>query len=419
MSDAQTLQGKNVALLAVHGIGQQAPYVTLSELCKSLHQNAPQGVTLQGPEPGFAYDARGKRHYARMRFRVLEQGAVAQTLDVFEAYWAPITEGQVGAIDSIKFILSQGLQAAWTALRGQFRRHVFDQEHHYDLGSTWLSLLLAYGVVAALLFVVWVPPAYYLGLHALSLGGKLAQGQALGAAWVQSVGQVYASFDSMAAVMPFVFLLLAVLGRFAAGFIRQFVGDVVVYVNAYSADRFADARERIQKRALDLAQFICTDDCAYDKMVYAGHSLGSVIVYDTLNRLLLDALAQGNGRIEHMVARSRLLTWGSPLDKVAFVFWTAGQKQGLRDLLAQNRQPLISQPALRRFRWVNVWNRSDPVSSTLDYFDRPGEQRNPPTDHLAVDNRRQSGGGYLVSHNAYLRGANALTTQCLWDLVRD
>jgi hypothetical protein len=410
---------KTVALLFIHGIGQQAPYTSLSELCKALHQHQPPGVTLGGPEPGFVFDADNNKHYARMRFQVREQGQVVQNLDVFEAYWAPITEGQVGALASVKFMLSKGLQAAWTALRGTFRRHVFNQEHRFDLGSTWLSLLLAYLAVMALLFVVWVLPAWYLGLHALNLGGKLAQGMGFLDAWVQTVDQVYPHAGKLAPLMPFVFLLLAVLGRFMAGFIRQFVGDVVVYVNAYSADKFADARERIQKRCLELAQFICAEGCSYDKMVFAGHSLGSVIVYDTINRLMLDALAKDASHVEKMVARSRLITWGSPLDKVAYVFWTAGQKEGLRDLLAQNRQPLISIPALRRFRWINVWNSRDPVSSTLDFFDRPGEKTTSPTDHLPVQDVRQQGGGYFVSHNNYLRGRKAQAPQYLWQLVRD
>ncbi len=119
----------------------------------------------------------------------------------------------------------------------------------------------------------------------------------------------------------------------------------------------------------------------YDRIVVAGHSLGSVIAYDTLNSLVQRDLASDPKRAVQTVGRTRtLLTFGSPLDKVAFIFGTQVTGRKMREALAGGLQPLIVDYGYRPAKWVNLYAKADVIAGRLDYFDDPdsgdgGEKR--------------------------------------------
>ena len=97
-------------------------------------------------------------------------------------------------------------------------------------------------------------------------------------------------------------------------------------------------------------------------------------MYDVLNRLILDR--QLDPAAPEITARTRLLlTFGSPLDKTAFVFGIQGTGTEPREALAASVQPLLTQSAVRP-TWVNIWSPWDIISGALDYYDLP-EKSNP------------------------------------------
>jgi hypothetical protein len=99
-----------------------------------------------------------------------------------------------------------------------------------------------------------------------------------------------------------------------------------------------------------------------------GHSLGSVIAYDTLNRCINAGLANGNAWNAERV--KLLLTFGSPLNKLAFIFRGQVKDNPIRERLAAAKQPLLEEThAFRPVRWVNVWSPYDIISGSLDLFD--------------------------------------------------
>ena len=91
-------------------------------------------------------------------------------------------------------------------------------------------------------------------------------------------------------IWPFLFLISAVVRNLLV----QFVGDVTAYISSNKIDRFEDIRKKIKDaakesaRAVYLAKAKDSDDFEYEKVAVVGHSLGSVIAYDTLNRLIAD-----------------------------------------------------------------------------------------------------------------------------------
>lgn len=158
-------------------------------------------------------------------------------------------------------------------------------------------------------------------------------------------------------------------------FLVQYVGDVAAYVASHTVDRFFDVRQRIKDAVCARARAIyaADGDARYDGVILVGHSLGSVVTYDVLNRLINDDELHRTpaGTPSSVVERTRLLlTFGSPLDKTAFLFasQTHRLKEG-REALATTVQPLVQSYAFRRMRWVNIYSPWDIISGALNYYD--------------------------------------------------
>lgn len=183
-------------------------------------------------------------------------------------------------------------------------------------------------------------------------------------------------------VVEAILLLLVV-----RGFLIQFAGDVAAYVSAYKVSKFHEIRREIQDRGKRVARFIYeakTEDGKerlYEKVAVVGHSLGAVLAYDTLNDAInrdghaggwdkdIPALAFDVVKRTHL-----LLTFGSPLDKTAFVFRTQKTESEIdvREALAAATQPMIVSYSNRPRRWINLWSAFDWVSGPLGYYDAPG-----------------------------------------------
>lgn len=169
----------------------------------------------------------------------------------------------------------------------------------------------------------------------------------------------------------------------------QYPGDVAAYISPHTLDRFNELRKEIKACVHRQAQAVyALRECGqlvYDKVYIVGHSLGSVIVYDTLNQLIVQdemakrEIADGNPDAQerhlHVLDRTKLLlTFGSPLDKTAFLFALQGsQTSETREALATEIQPLILNPGFRTFPWINLYSPEDIISGSLDFYDPPAE----------------------------------------------
>lgn len=174
--------------------------------------------------------------------------------------------------------------------------------------------------------------------------------------------------------------------KFVMNFLVQFAGDVAAYISPYKVSTFEEIRRAIQERGRRVARFIYaardrqSGSLLYDEVFVVGHSLGSVLAYDTLNDAInRDAHEAGWGPDSgvdayRVIDRTKLLlTFGSPLDKTAFVFRTQKPEREIdvREALAGAQQPLIVSYAMRRARWINLWSPSDWISGSLGYYDAP------------------------------------------------
>ena len=372
---------------------------------------------------------------------------------MYEAYWAPLTEGLITARETFLFLLN----AAWTGVRtarhGGFKRHLFGNWQMWKLGHrpaigfalaalvlaslglmnavvasvatvravtgnsvrwpsgellailtrdftwflAWLFVPLLAGVVVSrlgrkrreaggydtpprslsvigmvLVYVGVAATVYFGGLVAWHLAHHAMQTDATAASLVRAP-----SLRHMIAV----WLPVVVLTGVVSAFLRQYVGDVAIYVSSHKVSRFAATRRAIQDTCTRVARCIYEAREAdgrtalYDRIVVVGHSLGSVVAYDTLNAILREDEATGLP-LQADQRTAALITFGSPLDKTAYVF--RSQQPGehdIREALSSAYQPLVSDYRYRPRRWLNLHSWLDWISGSLDYYDSsPGAE---------------------------------------------
>ena len=178
-------------------------------------------------------------------------------------------------------------------------------------------------------------------------------------------------------ILAVVLLALALAVRY---FVVEYVGDVAIYVSSYKVSRFDAIRNAILGQASIVARQIYSagisdnSQPSYDTVVIVGHSLGSVISYDMLNSCINWDQVECNFERKVVPRTTRLITFGSPLDKTAFLFRTqVGSARNLREALAARVQPLILDyqkfRPLDSFRWINIHAPADIISGHLDYYD--------------------------------------------------
>lgn len=351
---AKAAAGRPVAVLVFHGMGEQVKFETISAVAGAIldEARAHGGVT---KDLAVHLSCVGDQFLARAEIAWRDARGESHEVHVYEAYWAPLTEGMVSYWDTLKFLSSaawNGLRYSWPLGSRTFRRWMFGNPQVLPIGGPTFPGLLA--IAAVLLgqvgIIAWVSVRVAQALFALVSARVLPR--MAGAEWLVM---------TIAAIAAFVTYRLMV----------QYVGDVAAYVSPFKSSKFDELRKRIQQVGWDAGRVIYGLD--YSRILMVGHSLGSVLAYDTLNALI-NFENTSMGSTKPVLARtSALITFGSPLDKTAFIFRMQRQ-DWIREQMAAAMQPLIvdyERYRPRGFNWVNVWSPWDIVSGALDYYDRP------------------------------------------------
>jgi hypothetical protein len=511
---------ENVAILVIHGIGQQAPYEALDQFTRGLvnsFQVSNVKWTLQ-PRLDICKDPlREQSQWVRASCHVEFPAPVAMQSDnssikqvsLFEYYWAPITQDKISYTGSLLFLMKCGLTpfkylaanvSVLSAIGRKKRipivilKEIWRQCALFLPLLTLLALLLAFIVAdppTKLLTIYREMPAESLLLTAIlairylylwtvgrALIGSLQgeEGWQTSQLWrlclmvALAVNIVLAPHlispallwiaDSGSFTARHVHLLPQALGHWAthvrelhyqtmppplhdlagwrnavlflkpsfthyhylkvvacvglAFFVRfiliDYVGDVAVYVNSDQfASSFAARAQILDECTATLTRLLQertvaddpTSQYVYDRVLIAGHSLGSVIAYDMLNELL-DRTRSSSARMQSIqpadLAKLRgLVTFGCPLNKIFYFFREqlppvqAVHRQlldvlhGFRVMSAlktyggPNSAPMSVNPDPRwtaaeialasGFRWINAFALADPVSGRLSFYD--------------------------------------------------
>jgi len=159
------------AVLVVHGMGQQIEFETLDALENGLRSVDPALSREAGPPAEkVRFVQLESTPLRRVEMNLTGAGAkrAGHEVHLYEAYWAPLTEGRVTLRDVIRF-LCEATSNAFSQRKKPFGRWMFDQEIQFrpDRGSAWILALLT----TAILFFVWMNTA-----AAVAVGWALWEG---------------------------------------------------------------------------------------------------------------------------------------------------------------------------------------------------------------------------------------------------
>ena len=106
---------RKIAVLVAHGMGQQVPFQTIEQVAEGLRRHAEEAT-----HPETATVKHGEHWLTRARLHLRGEAGAVQ-VDVYEAYWAPLTEGRITLRDVVRFLVGAGLNGIRNG-RGNFTR---------------------------------------------------------------------------------------------------------------------------------------------------------------------------------------------------------------------------------------------------------------------------------------------------------
>ena len=353
------------AFLVVHGIGEQEPFETLDNFSRGLMSYfKSEGISFRADHKLAQRRGAGGSSWTESFIR-LRSATGEDWIDVHEYYWAYLTEKKIAAGE------------IWQWLDQTFQGLVLFSEENRELQQRYERHGRPYWTRLnhVLTLLRWFYPIAWALRAAIPAWRWLR--------WIREG-----------------------IERWGVVILVDFIGDIAIYTTTDQKASHYQIRQRILSESqVLLEQLLADGDC--DRVLIAGHSLGSVIAFDTLNRLNIQANLSTNGSVS-LEKLQGLITFGSPLDKVAFFFRErAGKEQCLRrqmidhlhsfkakPLSFQENEYLLSNPVnkkLDRLPWVNYYNDKDPISGRLEFYEIP-EENNIPLDLPQ---------GWGVAHNGY------------------
>ncbi|MBZ5664947.1 MAG: lipase family protein [Acidobacteriia bacterium] len=395
-----------VAFLVTHGMGQQVPFETVSAIGQALiTEHSKRHPKEEEPDE---YQVQVRRVQLTSADDAPELSRVEVTLPpehgksveahIYESYWAPFTEGQISFLQTVGFLYSaawNGITTYYGALRIERAQKKAAQNEEADTPQRpkpaddglkhfdrWMfgkfqdmaikphTFWLLIGVVLSVSLLL-VPALLIFTPLGLSAGKRIIAGYTVHYLQWPLLLQI------AIAVLAVAIFAFAWAVRY---FVVEYVGDVAIYVSSYKVSRFDAIRNNILQEACSVARQIYSAGISdathpsYDSVVIVGHSLGSVISYDMLNACINWDQIECNFERKVVPRTTRLITFGSPLDKTAFLFRTqVSSARNLREALAARKQPLILDyqkfRPLDTFRWINIHAPADIISGHLDYYD--------------------------------------------------
>lgn len=375
-----------VAMIICHGMGQQVPFETLDAVAMAITdehrgKNTDPNNTQRSVDVvlRFVRPTNSEKFIPRAEITLKQDGQADKTIHLYEAYWAPLTEGVISYTKTAIYLLCAGCKGLRESCNKKFSRWMFGGEKSLPIEPDSGRLLLVALLIAVPLLALPIASVFF----ARSIVNDYRTCACLDAE---------ISTNTFILIVIIAFLLL--LSYFIRKFVVQYMGDVIIYVSSNEVNCFWKVRDEIKQIGLVLAKVVygavgthhnqtdvppslsgeATEKSApnflYSKIVVVGHSLGSVIAYDTLNAIINQD--QLDNDMRRVVDRTEVfITLGSPLDKIAFLFRQKAKNAFTRDMLAAAYQPMILDYKSRPRWWINVFCKRDFISGSLEYFDDP------------------------------------------------
>lgn len=355
------VKGKT-AVLVIHGIGEQDPYEPLDAFARGLY------TELKNDTPGARLSPLKLGHpdWVEAAIRI-DNPDTGDAVDIFEYYWAPYTEGKLNPVATLWWLLKTDLSPIW-----RLRDNLSELRYAYRAKTgryAWLILRELRRIV-----LLYLPLAYALVWLIR---------------WLGSLPAIHVS--QKPAALGWKSISAIVFSLVLSYILTKYVADVAVYTTADAKSKNYAARTKILDGSTATLAALLKE---YERVVLAGHSLGSVIAYDTIDELLTSATASGKVHEDGITIADLnklvgLITFGSPLDKIYYFFrMHVSAKQAIRAQILSMLHPFRKKPSGHDYgkfkftysipdlpmKWLNVWSPVDPVSGHLHFYDVTEQQ---------------------------------------------
>ena len=338
---------KKTAIVVIHGIGEQKPFETLDAFVRPLAKAIARNIRCQ-------HDLIWFKEWGESCISLLDDAKIHSQIDVLEYYWSHLTQRKISSKEIIDWIITvaQGAERYYSKPKQKSserneRLFIADGEFKH---LKYLITMISWGG--------WLKYIFYLLLN---------------------IGEFLPFVKNTIKVQKVAFNLVS---PFIGKILVNYFGDVTLYSTTDAKSEYYTVRQEILNGAVEKVRMILEND-EYDKILLCGHSLGSVIVYDVIDRL--NMLIQNNQELrEKAIDKLKgMVSFGSPLDKIAFFFdeHINRSKQPVRYAITSYlhgfRRNNIDRPIeidstmrgyLCDIPWFNFWCSTDPAGGHLDVY---------------------------------------------------
>ncbi len=372
----------DTAILVIHGIGNQLPLETLDQfgrgIIKTYKKNFQDEISISHQLIDKS-DNRGGVWFDNI-LRISKKGS-EHTIDIYEYYWANYSEDKATWRD-----INSWIQGVVSGAKSFYKRNAQLGYQYKDKSPFFDSKTGAFNAGTYNFFI--------------SVASKI----------ILALDAIIRGFIWLISRIPFLGgLAESLLQSYADNAIQgltNVIGDVVVYNVSDPKSKFYTVKKKIQEGAVHSLRFLIernkVDQPFYPSVLVAGHSLGSQVAYDAINRINLlvnqnqikgyDKDGINDKTKAHISKHLKgFITFGCPLDKIIFFLRENvpddqyirqqfldhfnGFKQ--RDINfnnnpSSNQNYIKANSGLKRhledIQWRNYYDGHDYVSGGLDYY---------------------------------------------------
>ncbi len=364
------------AILVIHGMGEQNPFDTLDSFARGL---LPVLETKAGTALVKQHRLLARGTWNENYISVAPDVAQSAPIDIYEYYWAYEAEREITGGEVLDWLVQVGMLARKYYDANQTLSDYYEAEKDDAFGKR-------FGFFGPVRFKKY----WYLKFCGPFLAATFAL-LAL-ADPIPWLGRVLPQH-----LRPLKFGV-SFLTRVFGNQLASSFGDVALYTTTDQKSRYYAVRQRILGGGVEKVRQLLTQTqpVEYRRIILVGHSLGSVIAYDIINRINHDlnvgSIKWADGKEappEYLAEKLKgLVTFGSPLDKIAFFLRSrAKEAEHLKRQLQANFHSFRAKhwdpryqpppqlalqdgilPYLDDIVWFNFWNPKDPIAGALDFY---------------------------------------------------
>jgi hypothetical protein len=363
ISVKSTVNGEHSAIMVIHGIGEQVPFETLDMFTRGILASLNDRAKSQGTKTYIPIHRQRTCMIPGSTETWLEncislEAENSPRIDIYEYYWAHEMTRQVTVKDIVKWM--KDISSYAKKYYGENPKKDFEKKYKEEPHLRNLFEPSGQFHKSGYLRVMGI------GVRALLFGLALLESSAL-----RSWPLIQWVFNLLMAKAKKVFI--------------DYIGDVVAYTATDRKAHLFKVRQSILRNSRLMLESILKNN-EYGSVIVASHSLGTVVGYDTLNRI--HKLPKKENYFDKIKG---FITFGSPLDKIAFYFREhiaedakirlqminnlhSFKKVEMKypgiDIDASDSLKVVDNTSnnLESVRWINFFDSNDPVGGNLDLY---------------------------------------------------